>query len=354
MNHRLELGRSRLFSNAMIEWIRGKGTVLIVTHNNPDPDSLASATALRHLLLVLLGVESVIAFGGKIGRSENRCMVEMLEINAVPLEGLDLDEFQVVCMVDTQPGTGNNAFPPEREVHVVIDHHPLKPRTRHARWVDVREGYGASATMLYEYLVCQNVYLATRMATVLFYAIKSETQDLGREWIKADRQAYLALVPLANNKVLYEITHPEAPRQYFRIFGAAINSAMVYGRALVFNLRDIDNPDMVSELADFLLRVEHVDTVLGVARYRNDGVISLRTRDHTLRAGLAAQRLLEGLGTAGGHGLIAGGQILNLPEGQQGMDDLAAELTRRLLEILEIEDLTGNLLVADDLDSGAD
>jgi len=348
MNNRLDLGRSRLFSTAMIEWVRGKGTVLIVTHNNPDPDSLASATALRHLLLVVLGVQSVIAFGGKIGRSENRCMVEMLEINAVPLEGLDLDDFQVVCMVDTQPGTGNNAFPADREVHVVIDHHPLKPLTNRVRWVDVREGYGASATMLYEYLVCQNVYLATRMATVLFYAIKSETQDLGREWIKADRQAYLALVPLANNKVLYEITHPEAPRQYFRVFGSAINSAMVYGRALVFNLNDVDNPDMVSELADFLLRVENVDTVLGVARFGREGIVSLRTRDHTLRAGLVAQRLLDGLGTAGGHGLIAGGQILDLPEGQPAMNDLVSELTSRFLTILDIKDVTGSLLVADE------
>jgi len=321
MNHRLDLGRSRLFSHAMIEWVRGKGTVLIVTHNNPDPDSLASATALSHLLLMKLGVESVIAFGGKIGRSENR------------------------CMVDTQPGTGNNAFPMDRDVHIVIDHHPVKPLTKKARWVDVREGYGASATMLYEYLVCQNVYLSTRMATVLFYAIKSETQDLGREWVKADRQAYLALVPLANNKILYEVTRPQAPREYFRLFGKAITNATIYDRALVFNLNDIDNPDMVSELADFLLRVEGVDTVLGVARFKNDGIVSLRTSDHTLRAGIAAQKLLEDIGTAGGHGLIAGGQILNLSDGKNVMRELVAELTTRLLQILKIDGAQGVLLI---------
>ncbi len=352
MNNRLDLGRSRLFSSAMIEWIRGKGGVLIVTHNNPDPDSLAAATALRHLLLVKLGVESVIAFGGKIGRSENRCMVETLEIEAVPLEGLDLDEFPVVCMVDTQPGTGNNAFPEGREVHVVIDHHPLKPLTRKARWIDVREGYGASATILYEYLVCQGVYLATRLATVLFYAIKSETQDLGREWVRADRQAYLALVPLANNRILYEITHPQAPQEYFRIFGAALSNALVYDRALVFNLYDVDNPDMVSEMADFLLRVEGVDTVLGVARFKGDGVVSLRTRDHTLRAGLAAQKLLAGLGTAGGHGLIAGGQVVDLPQDRRALCDLVSELTRRLLEILGLPKMVGSPLLADENDSG--
>ena len=345
MSIRLDLGRSRLFSSAMIEWIRGKGSVLIVTHNNPDPDSLASASALRHLLLVKLGVESVIAFGGKIGRSENRCMVDALEIDVIPLEDLDLDDFPVVCMVDTQPGTGNNAYPVEREVHVVIDHHPVKPLTSKVRWVDVRDGYGASATILYEYLVCQQVYLATRLATLLFYAIKSETQDLGREWVKADRQAYLALVPLANNKILYEITHPEAPREYFRSFGMALTNARIYDRALVFNLADIDNPDMVSEMADFLLRVEGVDTVLGIARFQGDGVISLRTRNHSLRAGLAAQALLQGLGTAGGHGLIAGGQILSIDDAQGALDEIVDELTKRLLGVLGIKEMPGVPLV---------
>jgi len=352
MNHRLDLGRSRLFSNAMIEWMRGKGPILIVTHNNPDPDSLASATVLRHLILVKLGAESIIAFGGKIGRSENRCMVEALEIDAVPLEDLDLDDFPVVCMVDTQPGTGNNAYPVDREVHVVIDHHPLKPLTNKVRWVDVREGYGASATILYEYLVCQGVYLATRLATVLFYAIKSETQDLGREWVKADRQAYLALVPLANNRILYEITHPQAPREYFRIFGAALSNALVYGHALVFNLFEIDNPDMVSEMADFLLRAEGVTTVLGVARFNGDGVISLRTRDLKLRAGITAQKLLAGIGTAGGHGLMAGGQVLDLPGGREAISRLTAELTRRLLDVLGVGPCVGVPLLEALDDSG--
>lgn len=352
MNQRLDLGRSRLFSSSMLEWVRAKGDVLIVTHNNPDPDSLAAATALRHLFVVKLGVESVIAYGGKIGRSENKCMVDALELDTVPLEGLDLDEFAVVCMVDTQPGTGNNAFPDDRDVHIVIDHHPLKPRTSNARWVDVRDGYGASATILYEYFVCQNVYLATRLATALFYAIKSETQDLGREWVKADRQAYLALVPLANNRILYEITHPQAPIEYFRIFGAALDNALMYDRALVFNLYDVDNPDMVSEMADFLLRVEGVETVLGIARYKGDGVISLRTRDHKLRAGLTAQKLLKGIGTAGGHGLIAGGQVVAVPDGRHVMYELVEELTARLLDILNIKAVAGTPLVENQFDSG--
>ena len=36
-----------IFVNQLIDWVRGKGRILIVTHDNPDPDALAAAVALR-------------------------------------------------------------------------------------------------------------------------------------------------------------------------------------------------------------------------------------------------------------------------------------------------------------------
>jgi len=46
--------------------------VAIYTHDQPDPDSIASAYALQHLLTRRLEVDSIIAFGGTIGRATNR------------------------------------------------------------------------------------------------------------------------------------------------------------------------------------------------------------------------------------------------------------------------------------------
>ena len=196
-------------------------------------------------------------------------MVKELEIKTVPLEGLDLDPFGVVCMVDTQPGTGNNSFPSDREVHIVIDHHPLREQTNHCKLVDVRDNYGASATMLYEYLLSQEVYVGTKLATILFYAIKSETQDLGREWTQYDRAAYLNLLQLANNRILYNIAHSQVPREYFTCYNRAIENARTYGSILVSNLLEINNPDVVAEMADFLLRKAGVDVVLCMGIYKN-------------------------------------------------------------------------------------
>ncbi len=318
----------------LLDGVRGKGRILIVTHDNPDPDALAAAVALRHLLLVETGEKAVVAFGGVIGRSENRLMVDALELELVPIAELDFDDFAVICMVDTQPGTGNNSYPEDRPLHLLIDHHPQRQDYADIDWVDVRPEYGASATILFEYLRARDIYLGTRLATCLFYAIKSETQDLGREWSKADRDAYLHLLPLANNQILYRLSHPPVPNDYYSTFHRAIDNATVYGKVLVFNLFQIDNPDLVAELADFLLRQEQVEYVMGLGWYEGDELISVRTTDPSARLGSVIREMLDGMGTAGGHGMMAGGQIRMVDEDKGSQKELERLLTRRYIKIL--------------------
>ena len=342
----LLLEHSKAFSDAFLDWARGKGRVLIVSHDNPDPDSLAAAFALKHLFLLKTGQEATITFGGIIGRSENRVMVRELEIDAVPIDSVDLDRYGVVCMVDTQPGTGNNSYPVERPVHVIVDHHPLRPQTEECRWIDVRVNYGASATILFEYLMAQGVSLSTKLATILFYAIKSETQDLGREWAQADREAYLHLIPLVNNHILFKVTHPKVPREYFYAYNRAIENARIYDQVLVFNLYDIDNPDIVAEMADFLVRMQGVETVLGMGRYESREILSIRTLSETVIAGDVIQQVLGDLGPAGGHAMIAGGQIRYLKGERAVQQELEASLTRRLLETLQMQPQRGRRLIS--------
>ncbi len=341
----IDLTRSREFSEKFIEWVRGKGKVLIIAHDNPDPDSLASATALKHLLLVKTGQQATIAFGGMIGRGENREMVKELEIDAIPIRELDLDQYHVVCMVDTQPGTGNNSYPDDRPIHLVIDHHPPRDICTTCRWVDIREDYGASATILFEYLLAQNINFGTKLATILFYAIKSETQDLGREWCKADREAYLHLLPLSNNRILFNIIHSKVPREYFFAFSKAIQNARVYGSLLIFNLYDIDNADIVAEMADFLLRAMGIEVVLGMGRYDGEVVLSFRTTSHHINAGEVMQDIVDGLGTAGGHGMMAGGQVRLAGESRALQKELEHSLTTRLFAKLGREPTRGKRLV---------
>lgn len=320
----------------MIEWLRGRGKVLIVTHDNPDPDSIASAVALRHLILVKTGQDAILTYGGVIGRSENRKMVELLEIPLVPIAELNLEQFNVVCMVDTQPQTGNNSYPAGQPVHLVIDHHQPKRDLSAICWVDVREHYGASATILYEYLNSQQVSINTRLATSLFYAIKSETQDLGREWSKADREAYLRLLPLSNNRILFDIIHPQVSRDYFCAFRTALENAHLHGKVLVFNLQRIENPDLVAELADFLLRQQGVEYVLGMGWFDGTEILSMRTVVPDAKLGLVIQQMVAGVGSAGGHGMVAGGQVRDMAEDPAAQNELENLLTERMCKALNL------------------
>ncbi|MHC5213394.1 MAG: DHH family phosphoesterase, partial [Planctomycetota bacterium] len=84
-------------------------TMLIVMQDNPDPDAIASAVALRRLANTLANIQCSIAHGGTVGRAENRAMVKYLNLNLRPLDQIDMTQFELFAMVDTQPGTGNNS-----------------------------------------------------------------------------------------------------------------------------------------------------------------------------------------------------------------------------------------------------
>lgn len=339
------LSHSAIFSSEVIEWLRGKCPILIVTHDHPDPDALAAAFALKHLILMKTGQDSTIAFGGVIGRRENLAMVRELEIQALSINEVELTSFKAVCMVDTQPGTGNNSYPSDYRVDVVIDHHAPKELTQACRWVDVRPDYGASATILFEYLQAQEVKLATKLATTLFYAIKSETEDLGRDWNKSDRDAYLKLIPLCNNRILHDITRPKSSRAYFRYFEIGLRNAKLYGNTLFFQLFDIDHPEIVAEIADFLMRVEGVEIVMGLGCYRGEGVLSLRSSQADIHAGALMQKIVTGLGTGGGHSMTAGGQVRKFPSVTDCQGKLGKELVSRLLDALGRSPMPGEPLL---------
>lgn len=348
----MDLAAARLFSQQIIDRVRGKRNILIVTHDNPDPDALATAYALSHLLLMTTGEQAVIASGGVIGRRENRIMVEKLDIEIAALDGVDCRQFSVICMVDSQPRTGNGSLSDACKIDVIIDHHPQRVdpggdnAAHRGMIVDVRPDYGACATILYEYLLAQDIYIGTRLATALFYAIRSETQDLGREWSSPDRKAYQKLLPLSNNRILFDISRAKVPAEYFLNFSQALSSARIYHDVLVFNMFEVEHPDMVAELTDFLLRVDGVAVVLGMGCCAGQEVLSLRTDRADIFAGRVIREVVDGLGTAGGHGMMAGGQIRPMDGDHKEQSGLEKTLTKRLLQVLGYKSERGRRLLA--------
>ena len=136
----------------LLETLSDRRSLLIVMQDNPDPDSIASAASLRRIANQLGDVTCSIAYGGKIGRGENRALADYLGLNFRPIDQVDPKKFDAIALVATQPGTGNNSLPDDVRAHIVLDHHPLRPGTRSVPFTDVRSRYGALSSILVEYL----------------------------------------------------------------------------------------------------------------------------------------------------------------------------------------------------------
>jgi nanoRNase/pAp phosphatase (c-di-AMP/oligoRNAs hydrolase) len=306
---------------------------LIYMHDNPDPDALAAAVGLKRLLEEGAGMRAALALGGIVGRAENRAMVDVLRIPLTPIEELTPSAFDFLAIVDSQPGTGNNSLPTDRPVDIVVDHHPARAESARAPWCDIRPHLGATSTIVFEYLRERKIPVDAPTATALFYALRTETRDLGRESTDAERAAYLYLVPLVDHQLLYRISHPKVSRQHFAALDRALRSAQVHGDVVAVNLGELSYPDLVAEVADLLLSFEGARFVFCGGRYGNKVFLSLRADASDARAGTLMRQLIGTAGAAGGHGTMAGGRLHAPVNNDEELRVALDALVRRFLQV---------------------
>jgi nanoRNase/pAp phosphatase (c-di-AMP/oligoRNAs hydrolase) len=300
--------RERL--DRLVAFARGHRRALILTHDNPDPDSIASGVALAWLLGELAGVETVVAYGGIVGRAENRALVRVLRLPVVPLSQVSVADYDLIAMVDTQPEQGNHSLPADHFPDVVIDHHPERPETRLAVVADVGRETGATSTVVTDYLRASGLDVPSGIATALFYGIKSDTRDLERETTPPDVEAYLWLFPRVDTAAISRIERPRLPEDHFRLFHLAVEKARIHGDAVLCDLGKVYHPDLVAEVADRFLSMGDVKWSLAWGENRGSAFYSLRTRDRRMNAGKMIRDIIEREGgTAGGHGSMAGARL---------------------------------------------
>jgi len=329
--------KTRRKVGSLVGLLKEAKSVLIVMQDNPDPDSIASALGLRKIANSQNEAQCTIASGGTVGRAENRALVRYLGLNLRPLAEIDPAKFDLTCMVDTQPGTGNNSFPVNVLPDIVIDHHPVRQATRKCRFTDIRRNYGSTSTILCEYLERLNATLDTPLATALLYGIRSDTQDLGREATKADMDAIYYLYPLANKRVLSQIQRGRVNREYFQMLTEALKNARIYQNGVIItDLGPVNNPDMIGEVADLFLRDDDVTCSMCYGLSGEKILISIRTTDEDLDAGKLIHRVVGRKGTGGGHKTYAGGQMPIAGLAKTASARLEQQISRKFLKAMHV------------------
>jgi nanoRNase/pAp phosphatase (c-di-AMP/oligoRNAs hydrolase) len=333
-------------SDRFLAGLEDATSVTFVSHINPDPDSLGSMMGLAHLVETCVGLPTRLTRDGLINRAENRAMVELLDIELVPIEEVQWTPGEALVMVDSQPNTGRHSFAADVPIYAVIDHHDTPSDLIGIPFLDIRRGLGATCSMVTSYLMEQDINLPTRLATALLYGIESELAGYPREACPLDDSALLFLYPLADKDVLARIRNARLPQSYFECMLQALQSSFIYDRLIISWVNDMAQPELAAEVVDFLIRFQEVDWALCAGVCNGQLILSMRSALPHARAGELLRQVVGELGRAGGHCRRAGGFIPLPSTSVTAIEQVQAELRRRLLKALHIDECRGQRLVS--------
>jgi nanoRNase/pAp phosphatase (c-di-AMP/oligoRNAs hydrolase) len=281
--------------------------IAILLQPDPDPDGIASAYALRTLLGRKRTTAPIVSFG-EVQRPENQALCEAVGIDVKVIAPDEINEFDGLVLVDVQPNVFGDS-PPARllTIDLVVDHHP--ERTGYDSVLrDIRTSYGATSSIVTEYLRATDAEINAKLATALLYGIKSDTQYLGRETSRRDMQSFAFLHASHSPALLRRIERPALPLPGLRALGRALAKAEVRDGIHILVLGRV-REDVIPQVADMALQAQGAEWAIAVGIVGRDIVFSVRNVGYVRAAGEVVRAVVEGLGVGGGHRSMAKGII---------------------------------------------
>lgn len=310
--------------------------LLILTHDYPDPDALASAFALQHLAHAAFDISARIAYRGELGRAENRMMVRLLRIRLHRMRKVWFKKYPCIALVDTQPAFTNNAYPANRHPVFIIDQHTSEAPAQ-ADLALVDPDCGATCVIMAQALLLRREPIPTRVATALAYGILTDTLNLYRAKRADVVEAYLRVLEQADMRTLARIQNPTRPRRFFITLGRGILQAVRFRRLLITHLGPVETPDLAAQVAEFLLVCRGISWSFVTGRHQGRLYASLRTNKPDAQAGEVLRAAFGHPHLAGGHGSIGGGSCpIDKNASEATWRKREAELQARLLKRLRI------------------
>lgn len=287
---------------------------------NADPDAMASAIALKRIFW-RKAKKILIYHINLVQRADNLAFIKFLRIEQHPIRQLKPALITKWAVVDSQP----HHCPEFRDIpfDIVIDHHPCAGGLR-ADFVDVRENFGATATIMTEYLKGLKIVPSQRLATALFYGIKTDTDNFVRGATLEDISAFRYLYKFANMNIIKKIESSEMTRKTLVSYKLALEKlTFVKGKAFV-HLGEVPHPDILVIIADFFTRLAETTWSISSGTHKGKLIVIFRNAGLRGHAGETAQRLFERWGaSAGGHKNAARAEmpLANLPKDPKGPSD---------------------------------
>ena len=271
-----------------LEKARGsKVCITIIGH--PDPDSIASAMALKRIF-GQFEIRSALLFFDQVSHPENRALINSIDADLqLYSEEFDLSEYDYLSFVDSQ----NPVLPVKVEtlppILVFVDHHKSIGGFD-AEFVDIREHAGATSSIFAEYFEHSTFGLESgnvsdsHVATALMHGIRTDTDNLLLA-SSIDFRASAYLRNFTDLELLRVISKQSVTVRTMEVIQRGLNNKVIRGTFLLAGVGFVreEDRDGIAQTADFLLRHEGVETAL-VFGIVNGGAVdgSLRSSSATI------------------------------------------------------------------------
>jgi nanoRNase/pAp phosphatase (c-di-AMP/oligoRNAs hydrolase) len=272
---------------------------------NADPDAIASAMAVKRLLWRKVASVTISNIN-QIERPDNLTLIRLIGVSLVPWEQIDPAVYTQVVIVDSQPDH-HERFIGLNPV-AVIDHHPIATPLR-VPFMDIRPAYGATASIMVEYLRAARIMPSTKLATGLYYAIKTDTSNFERQTLAEDLNAFQFVFRHSNIALARRIESAEMRVDFLKYFKRALDGLRIRSGKAFAHLDTVNNPDVCVQIADFLMRIDSVSWSIVSAVCKPKLVVILRNDGIRKNAGRLAQQAFQRFGSAGGHKSAARAEV---------------------------------------------
>jgi nanoRNase/pAp phosphatase (c-di-AMP/oligoRNAs hydrolase) len=280
----------------------GDDHVLIVI--NADPDAISSAMAIKRLLWRKVASVTISNIN-VIERPDNIAMIRLLRVPLIHINETEKSSFSRYVIVDSQPDH-HDAFA-KYTPDVIIDHHP--DTGVQAPFLDIRPKYGATASIMTEYLRAARIKPSATLATALFYAIKTDTDNFKRQTTIEDIRSFQFLYRHANIHLARKIERSDLKLDFLKYFKRALEHKRMPKGKIFTHIGQVVNPDVCVLIADFFMRINSANWSIVSGLYDKKLILVFRNDGIRKNAGKVAKESFGLIGSAGGHESMARAEI---------------------------------------------
>jgi len=334
-------------SDQFLEALAGRPRFVIVMHDNPDPDAIATGWALQCLIQEKLQAPVRLIGGGEIVRAENRHMVDLLGPPIQLVRSIDERDPSAVILVDCGSSSSNQLLTSTgMEPVAIIDHHTDSCNGEIIPFLDLRPNVTATATIAASYLREQKVEPGVKLATALLYAVRTEARGSETSYSLLDQEIIVWLTERAEPEMLAEIENAPLALGWYSDLVLAMQCTTLFGDSAICFLPKAEGPEIVGEVADLLIRGRDIRRVLCAAIVGDDLLISVRTTKDAEDACRLVVETIGKMGSGGGHGRRAGGKIPGVVRDNKISTSLEEKIRLRWLGACQATDQSPRQLIS--------